>query len=49
MIQEQVDSHLLEIALIIQYNIKKDCEPFGQKADDAILKELTEIDSFETY
>ena len=49
MTPEQVDVHLLGIALITQYNIKKGRELFGQKADDAILKELTEIDSFETY
>ena len=46
---KQLDAHSLGIALITQYNIKKGRELFGQKADDSILKELTEIDSFETY
>ena len=49
MTSEQLDAHLLGVALITQYNIKKGRELFGKKADDAILEELTEIDSFETY
>ena len=49
MSEEEVDAHLLGIALVTQYNIKKGRELFGQKADDVILKEPTEIDSFETY
>ena len=31
------------------YNLKKGTELFGDKADEAVLKELTEIDDFETY
>jgi len=47
--EEQVDAHLLGIALLTQYNLKKGRQLFGEKADVAIEKELKEIDSFETY
>ena len=30
------------------YNLKKVTKLFGDKADEAVLKELTDIDDFET-
>ena len=35
--------------MITQYNIQKGRQLFGEKADVAIVKELKEIDSFDTY
>ena len=49
MTEEQIDAHLVGIALITQYNIQKGRQLFGEKADVAIVKELKEIDSFDTY
>ena len=40
MTEEQLDAHLLGIALINQYNIKKGQELFGERADAAVQKEL---------
>ena len=49
MTEEQLDAHLLGVAMLTQYNLKKGRQLFGDRADEAIQKELKEIDSFDTY
>ena len=47
MTKEQIDAHLLGIALVQQYNIQKGCN--GDRADEAVAKVLTSFDSHDTY
>ena len=49
MSEEQIDAHLLGLALVNMYNIKKGQELFGERADAAVQKEIKEIDNFQTY
>ena len=46
---EEIDSHILGIILTNQYNLKKGKELFGDRADEAVMAELSEIDGLETY
>ena len=49
MTNEECESHVVGLVMAHMYNLKKGTELFGDKADEAVLKELTEIDDFETY
>ena len=49
MTEEECESHVVGLVMSHMYNLKKGTELFGDKADEAVLKELTEIDDFETY
>ena len=49
MTEEECESHVVELVLANMYNLKKGTKLFGNKADEAVLNELTEIDNFETY
>ena len=46
---EEIDSHILGVILANQYNLKKGKELFGNRADEAVIAELSEIDGLETY
>ena len=46
---EECESHVVGLVTENMCNLKKGTELFGDKADEAVLKELTEIDNFETY
>ena len=49
MIESQIESHLMEVVMAQQYSIKKTKEVFGDKTNAAVLRELTQINNFETY
>ena len=49
MTEEECESHVVGLVMAHMYNLKKGTKLFGDKADEAVLKELTEIDDFETY
>ena len=49
MTKEECESHVVGLIMAHMYNLKKGAELFGDKADEAVLKELTEIYDFETY
>ena len=40
---------MVGLVMARMYNLKKGTELFGNKADEAVLKELKETDDFETY
>ena len=46
---EECEFHVVGLVLANMYNLKKGTELFGNKADEAVLQELTEIDTFETH
>ena len=46
---EDIDSHILGVILASQYNLKKGTELFGERADEAVTNELSEIDDLETH
>ena len=49
MTKEERESHGVRLIMANMYNLKKGTELFGDKADEAVLKELIEIGDFETY
>ena len=46
---KKIDSHILLVTLANQYNLKKGNEIFGDRSDEAVMAELSEIDGLETY
>lgn len=49
MTEEECKSHVVGLVLANMYNLRKGTELFGEKADEAVLMELIEIDEFVTY
>ena len=49
MTEEECESHVVGMVLANMYNLRKGTKLFGERADEAVPKELTEIDQFETY
>ena len=49
MSEEQSGAHIVGVVLAQQYSPKKGPELFGQKADAAVNKELSQIHDMETY
>ena len=49
MTEEQSDAYIVGVILAQQYGLKKCLELFGDKADTAVTKELTQIHDMETY
>ena len=49
MIESQIESHLVGVAMAQQYSMNKAKELFGDKADAAVMRELNQINNFETY
>ena len=47
--EEESESHVVGLCLANMYNLRKGTELFGERADEAVLSELTQIDEFETY
>ena len=45
----QTDAHILGVILVQKYGLKKGMDLFGEKADAAVVKELTQIHKLETY
>ena len=40
MTEEECESHMVGLVMTNMYNLKKGTELFGDKADEAVLKEL---------
>ena len=49
MTESQIESHLVGVVMSQQYSGKKAKELFGDKADAAVMRELNQINNFETY
>ena len=49
MTEAQTNAHILGVILVQKYGLKKVIELFGEKADAAVVKELTQIHKLETY
>ena len=49
MTKEECESHCVGLCMATIYNMRNGTEIFGDKADKAVMKELVEIDKFETY
>ena len=49
MTEAQTDVNIIGFILVHQYGLKKGVELFGEKADAAFVKELTQIHKMETY
>ena len=49
MTEEECESHVVGLCLANMYNLRKGTELFGERAEKAVVKELTQIDEFETY
>ena len=49
MTEEHVESHLVAVVMAQHYSTKKAKELFGDRSDAAVMKELNQINDFETY
>ena len=49
MTKEECESHVVGLVPANMYNLRKGTELFGERSDEAVMKELPEIDQFETY
>ena len=47
--EEQLESHLVGVVMAQQYSTKKVKELFADKADAAVMRELNQVNNFETY
>ena len=47
--EAHTDAHILGVILVKQYGLKKGMELLGQKADAAVVKEITQIHELEAY
>ena len=48
MSHEESEAHVIGLVLAQMYSLKKGTELFGEKAEQATMTELTQIDDFET-
>ena len=46
---EECEAHVLGLVLAQVYSLRKGTELFGEKAEQATMTELSQIDDFETY
>ena len=49
MSEEDCDTHIIGVLLAKHYSMKKAKELFGDRSDDAVMKELRQIHPYETY
>ena len=49
MTESQIASHLMGVVIAQQYSMKKAKGLFGDKADAAVMRELNQVNEFETY
>ena len=49
MTSEENEAHVVGLVLAQMYSLRKGTELFGEKAGQATMTELTQIDDFETY
>ena len=47
--ESQIESHMVGVVMAQQYSMKKAKELFGDKAGAAVMRELAQINKFETY
>ena len=43
MTQEEINSHILGVAMIQQFSLKADLKHFGKKGKEAVTSELTQM------
>ena len=48
MMESQIESHPVGVVMAQQYSMKKAKDLFGDKADAAVMRELTQINEVET-
>ena len=46
---EECKTHVVGLVLVQMYSLRKGLELFGEKAEQATMTELSQIDDFETY
>lgn len=49
MSEEDCDTHILRVLLAQHYNTKKAKELFGDRSDEAVMKELSQSHLYKTY
>ena len=49
MCEQEVEEHLLGLIMAHQYSMKKSIKLFGEKGEEATLKELKQIHDMDTY
>ena len=49
MSEEDCDTHVMGVLLTQHYNMKKAKELFGDRSDNAVMRELSQIHACETY
>ena len=47
--KEECKAYVVGLILAQMYNLRKETDLFGDKADEAALTELSQIDDFKTY
>ena len=47
--KEDINEHILGLIMTLQYTLKKGIELFGEKAEEAAVKELKQIHNMDTY
>ena len=49
MTESQIEYHLVGVVMAQPYSMNKVKELFGDKADAAVMRELNQVNNFETY
>ena len=49
MTEEEIESHLIGVVLVQQYNLNQGIKLFGARAEETVEKELRQINNLETY
>ena len=49
MTEEEIESHFIGVILVQQYNLNQGMKLFGARAEEAVEKELRQINDLETY
>ena len=47
--EEGVEEYIVRVIMINQYTLKKELELFGEKVEEATIKELNQIHDMDTY
>ena len=47
--EEDIDEHIVGLIMAHQYTLKNGLELFGEKAEEAAIKELKQIHDMDTY
>ena len=49
MTEEEINTHIIGVVLVEQYNMKKGLELFGDRGEKEVTKELQKIHDMNTY